>query len=92
MKRLVDILQEQARFAFYRDGSLYYETDSRFVFSIPVSETGTATYNASEKAIVFMKWIRPQYTGMVAEQTQRKSPSFLGCPLPENNVPAEPKP
>lgn len=61
MKTLVEVLKEQARFSFARDGSLYYETESRFLVSIPVADMGTATFNATEKAINLMKWIRPQY-------------------------------
>lgn len=61
LKPLADLLKEQAYFDFYREGKLYYKTDSGFRFTVPVEDTGTGTYLAQDKAIVFMRWLRPQY-------------------------------
>ena len=49
-----------AKFKFYRDGELWYETDDGFDFPIPISDTGTGIFKAEEKAIQFMRWIRKQ--------------------------------
>lgn len=51
---------KQATFAFYRDDTLYYETECGFIFAIPVSDTKGASFNAQEKAVHLMRWIRKQ--------------------------------
>jgi len=51
---------QKVRFAFYRDGNLWYETECAFRFPVPVSEAGTATFLAEDRAILFMRYIRKQ--------------------------------
>lgn len=46
------------RFQSYRNGNLYYKTDSGFEFVVPQHETGGATFLAEDKTIFFMRWIR----------------------------------
>jgi hypothetical protein len=46
------------RFKYYRDGELWYETDQGFLFPVPISDIGTATFNATEKTILLMRYIR----------------------------------
>ncbi len=54
-----DIVKDQnAHFVFYRDQSLFYETDNGFQFSVPISDAGSATINREEKAIMLMRYIR----------------------------------
>ena len=45
-------------FQFYRDGQLWYETECGFEFPVPISEAGTATFLAQDRAILFMRYIR----------------------------------
>ena len=52
------IIGKEAHFKQFRNGSLYYETDDGFVFEVPVNELSGASVNATEKASVFMKWIK----------------------------------
>ena len=47
-------------FKYYREGILFYETDLGLLFEVPISDTGNGNFNAEEKAINFMRWIRPQ--------------------------------
>ena len=51
---------QKVRFSFYRDGSLWYETECGFRFPVPISEAGTATFAAEDRAILFMRYIRKQ--------------------------------
>lgn len=58
---------KMARFVYYRDNALWYETDCGFLFAIPLFVNGkvaddskSATFNAEEKAIRLMRWIRKQ--------------------------------
>ncbi|MBL4580472.1 MAG: hypothetical protein JKY29_01525 [Gammaproteobacteria bacterium] len=52
------VKNQNAHFVFYRDHSLFYETDNGFLFSVPISDAGSATINAEEKAILLMRYIR----------------------------------
>lgn len=60
-----------AKFSYFRDGNLWYtinynfnevkdevEYYSTFDFPIPISDTGTATFLATDKAVFFMRWVR----------------------------------
>lgn len=47
------------RFQFYKDGSLWYITAyTNFLFPVPISDIGNATFNASEKGLLMMRYIR----------------------------------
>lgn len=52
------VKDKKVHFKFYRDGELWYETDDGFVFPVPVSDVGNATFLAEDKAILFMRYIR----------------------------------
>ena len=54
------IHHQKVRFCFYRDGTLWYETECGFRFPVPIAEAGTATFAAEERAILFMRYIRKQ--------------------------------
>ena len=59
MKDLKTLVKNKtARFAFYRDRALHYETDDGFIFPVPIEDAGSATFNAEEKAILMMRYIR----------------------------------
>ena len=59
MKDLKTLVKNKtARFAFYRDRVLHYETDDGFIFPVPIEDAGSATFNAEEKAILMMRYIR----------------------------------
>jgi len=60
MYNIKDMVSEGkvARFAYYRDEALHYETEDGFLFPIPIDETGSATYNKEEKAMLLMRYIR----------------------------------
>ena len=49
---------QKVRFSFYRDGSLWYETECGFRFPVPAADVGTATFLAEDRAILFMRYIR----------------------------------
>ncbi len=59
MQNIKDIVKgKTARFVFYRDRALVYETEDGFQFPVPIDEAGSATFNANEKAILLMRHIR----------------------------------
>ena len=57
--KLIDLVKDQqVHFRYYRDKELWYATDSNFLFPVPVSDAGTATFLRDDKAIIFMRYIR----------------------------------
>lgn len=60
---LKERVKHPATFAFFRDGDLWYKTYDGWTFPVPVSDTenaqgGAPTFNAIEKGITMMRWIR----------------------------------
>lgn len=50
--------QEQVHFQYFRDGEFWYKTDSGFLFPVPLVDLGKATLNATDKATLFVRYIR----------------------------------
>jgi hypothetical protein len=49
----------QVKFVYYTDGNLWYETEvGSYLFPVPISDIGEATFLAQDKAILFMRYIR----------------------------------
>jgi len=63
-------------FAFYKEnkleqGELWYEIDvdgKIFQFPVPISEVGNAIFKASDKATIFMRYIRKELEAIEAEK------------------------
>ena len=51
---------KQVTFQFYRKGELWYKTDCGFEFAVPVEDTGDGVFLASDRAMLFMRYIRKQ--------------------------------
>lgn len=54
------------RFSFYRAKELWYVTECGFEFPVPIDDVGDATFMATDKAILFMRYIR-KHLAMLAE-------------------------
>ena len=52
------INNQKVVFKHYSDGALWYETELGLLFPVPVSDIGTATFMAEDKAMLFMRYIR----------------------------------
>jgi hypothetical protein len=58
-QKLIELVKNQrVHFQYYRDKELWYKTDSDFLFPVPISDAGTATFLNEDKAILFMRYIR----------------------------------
>jgi hypothetical protein len=74
MSKISEILKpmvvdsKAVNFQFYRDGELWYETECGFQFPVPVSDTGKGMFKNKDKALLFMRWIRPQIAAIEAEK------------------------
>lgn len=51
---------KQVHFQFYRKGELVYKTDDGFDFVVPVDDCGDGVFLATDKAMLFMRYIRKQ--------------------------------
>lgn len=49
---------QKVTFLRYQNNELWYVTETGFEFPVPLSDTGNAAFNASDKALIFMRWIR----------------------------------
>ncbi len=67
---------QKVRFQFYRDGQLWYRTECGFEFPVPISEAGTATFLAEDKAILFMRYIRKYMEFLKKSMDQKGSLEF----------------
>ena len=56
---LKETISGKVKFMYYRDKELWYKTHNGFSFGVPIEDTGTATFNAEDKGIFFMRWIAP---------------------------------
>ena len=45
-------------FTYYRDKNLWYKTECGFEFPVPIEDIGNATFMSSDKAMLFMRYIR----------------------------------
>lgn len=62
MKTLKEMVANDAKvhFEYFRKGELWYATDCGFEFPVPVSDTGDGTFLKSDRAMLFMRYIRKQ--------------------------------
>lgn len=51
---------KKVKFQFYKDGNLWYATECGFEFPVPISDIGNATFLSEDKALLFMRYIKPQ--------------------------------
>lgn len=60
MSKIKDMVNHGKRVTFtrYRKGHLYYVTECGFEFPVPIEDTGDATFNSDEKAMLLMRYIR----------------------------------
>lgn len=59
----------QVHFDFYREGQLWYVTDSGFKFPVPIADAGSACFLKNDKAILFMRYIRAHMLELEKEAT-----------------------
>lgn len=64
------IKNKTVRFLKYRKGELIYITECGFEFPVPISDTGDGTFLASDKAMMFMRYIRKHIVEIEAEQNK----------------------
>ena len=69
--KIIDIVKDKkVSFTHFCDGQLWYTTDDGFEFPVPTDhkEVGNATFNAEDKAIMYMRYIR-KHIEKIAKET-----------------------
>jgi len=67
MYTLKDHVRGTVTFSHYFDGNLWYETNTtNFLFPVPVSDIGNARFLATDRAMLFMRYIR-KHTELIGE-------------------------
>lgn len=61
---------KQVEFQFYRKGELFYKTECGFLFPVPISDTGDGQFNRTDKAMMFMRYIRKYIQELEADTAQ----------------------
>ena len=49
---------KKVHFSFYRAGELWYEHEDGLLFPVPISDVGDATFLKTDRAMLFMRYIR----------------------------------
>ena len=62
---LKDNVKGFSQFEYYRDSALWYRTETGLVFPVPVSEIDQGQFKATEKSLLFMRWIRKYIKSLV---------------------------
>ncbi len=55
---LKDHVSGDVTFSHYRNGNLFYITHLGLEFPVPVEDTDGASFQATEKGMMMMRWIR----------------------------------
>jgi hypothetical protein len=76
LKEMV-VKNQKVKFAFYRDGLLWYETECGFRFPVPIAEAGTATFLAEDRALLFMRYIRKHLATIAEARAARESQAAM---------------
>ena len=62
--KMIDHVRGRVKFQYYREGNLYYETETGVLFAVPISDTAEATFLAEDKAILFMRYLRKHFEAL----------------------------
>jgi hypothetical protein len=78
MKTLKEMVvnNQKVRFVYYRDNVLWYATECGFEFPVPIDDTGTGTFMAEDRAMMFMRWIRKHIELLAKSENQVDSIEF----------------
>jgi hypothetical protein len=71
MKKFKDISvkdlvkDKMVSYEYYRGGELWYKTTDGFMFPVPISDVGDATFMKEDRAITFMRYIRKYHEELI---------------------------
>lgn len=76
------VKNKTVKFKYYRENELWYVTEDGFEFPVPISDTGLAVFQAEDKAMLFMRWIRKQLDKVKEWEAQKAA--AIDPPAPED--------
>ena len=50
--------KEKVHFQYFKDGDFWYQTESGFLFPVPLADLEGAQMNAEDKATLFVRYIK----------------------------------
>lgn len=53
-----DCVKGFVNFKFFKNNELWYECGNKFLFPVPVNDTGDGTFFVTDRAMLFMRYIR----------------------------------
>lgn len=61
MRSIKEMVKDNKKviFLYFKNKEFWYETECGFKFPVPLDDVGNAEMMASDKAILFMRYIRP---------------------------------
>lgn len=59
---------KRVHFLHYVKGDLWYATECGFEFPVPIADVGDATLLSSDRAMLFMRYVRKHMEHLAAEQ------------------------
>ncbi len=65
------VKDKNVKFVHYVGGNLWYQTQDGFMFPVPISDIGDATFMAEDKAILFMRYIRKHLQFLEAARAEQ---------------------
>lgn len=74
MRTLIEMVSNNQKvyFTHYQSEELWYITECKFSFPVPINDTGSGIFLAEDKASFFMRWINKQIKFIKeAEETQK---------------------
>ncbi len=84
MKSLKELVagDKTVQFMHYRKGELWYKTDCGFEFPVPIEDTGDGTFLSTDRAMLFMRYIRKQRDHVLAAMEAKPAFDHIGwCQL-----------
>jgi hypothetical protein len=69
--------QEKVTFQYFKDGDFWYQTDSGFLFPVPLSDLAGATLNATDKATLFVRYIRKYLKHLEEARSAQAAPASI---------------
>jgi hypothetical protein len=72
---------KRVHFQFFRKGELWYKTDDGFEFAVPASDTGDGVFLASDRAMLFMRYIRKQLEANAEGRAEGANHDYQGATL-----------
>ena len=54
------VKNKNVNFVFFKNDELWYTTEDGFLFPVPIFDTQGATFEAKDKAMLFMRYIRKE--------------------------------